>query len=169
VNWLKVIDLPGQTDVATMVGVFAFTVFAVASMAQLVVGSMLDRHGARRVFMVVAVIQVIFFAVMPGLTDGVALAVAFGFMLGAFGQIPINDFMIGKMASGEFRARIYGVRYVVAFTVLAIALPLIAIVYETWGFDTLFYILAGAALAILGVVSCLPQRLPTLEAAPVQA
>ena len=169
VNWLKVIDLPGQTDVATMVGVFAFTVFAVASMAQLVVGSMLDRHGARRVFMVVAVIQVIFFAVMPGLTDGVALAVAFGFMLGAFGQIPINDFMIGKMASGEFRARIYGVRYVVAFTVLAIALPLIAIVYETWGFDTLFYILAGAALAILGVVSCLPQRLPTPETAPAQA
>ncbi len=169
VNWLKVIDLPGQTDIATMVGVFAFTVFAVASMAQLVVGSMLDRHGARRVFMVVAVIQVIFFSIMPGLTDGMALAVAFGFMLGAFGQIPINDYMIGKMASGEFRARIYGVRYVVAFTVLAIALPLIAVVYETWGFDTLFYILAGSALAILGVVSCLPQRLPTLEAAPAQA
>ena len=40
-------------------------------------------------------------------------------MLGAFGQIPINDFMIGKMARATARARIYGVRYVVSFTVLA--------------------------------------------------
>ena len=65
---------------------------------------------------------------MPGSRDGWALALALGFMLGAFGQIPINDFMIGKMASGAARARIYGVRYVVSFTVLAAALPLIAFV-----------------------------------------
>ena len=169
VEWVKVFDLTGRTDVATMVGVFAFVVFAVASLAQVVVGAMLDRYGARRVFMVVAFIQVVFFAAMPGLHDGVALAVAFGFMLGAFGQIPINDYMIGKMASGEFRARIYGVRYVVAFTVLAVALPLIAVIYETWGFDTLFWVLAAAALAILGVVSCLPNRLPTPDTVPAQA
>ena len=30
-----------------------------------------------------------------------ALAVALGFMLGAFGQIPINDYMIGRMATGR--------------------------------------------------------------------
>ena len=68
---------------------------------------------------------------------------ALGFMLGAFGQIPINDFMIGKMASGAARARVYGIRYVVSFTALAAALPLIAFVYERWGFDTLFYVLSA--------------------------
>jgi hypothetical protein len=68
-----------------------------------------------------------------------------GIMLGAFGQIPINDYMIGKMASGPFRARIYGIRYVVSFTVLAAALPLIAFVYDAWGFDMLFRILAATA------------------------
>ena len=88
-------------------------------------------------------------------------------MLGAFGQIPINDYMIGKMASGPFRARVYGIRYVVSFTVLAATLPLIGAVYENWGFDTLFYILAIAALVILAAVSCLPGRLPVPE--PVQA
>ena len=152
-----------------MVGTLAFVVFAVASMAQLVVGAMLDRFGPRRVFMVVASMQLLFFAAMPGLTDGLALAVAIGFMLGAFGQIPINDYMIGKMASGAFRARIYGVRYVVSFTVLAATLPLIAIVYDRFGFDTLFRILAGAALVILIAVALLPQRLPTPEALPVPA
>lgn len=162
--WTDRIAQPGQEDVATVIGTLAFVVFAVASIAQLVVGGMLDRFGPRRVFMTVAAIQIVFFSLMPGLSDGIALAVALGFMLGAFGQIPINDYMIGKMASGPFRARIYGVRYVVSFTVLAAALPLIAFVYENWGFDTLFIILAGAALVILAAVTILPRQLPTPEA-----
>lgn len=159
----------GQGDVATMIGMLAFTIFAVASMAQLVVGGMLDRFGPRIVFMVVAVIQLVFFSLMPGLTDGMALLVALGFMIGAFGQIPINDYMISKTASGAYRARIYGVRYVVSFTVLAAALPFIAFVYQNWGFDTLFRILASAAVIILAAVAILPKRLPTPDAVEASA
>ena len=164
VVWTENLSLRGQVDVATMVGAFAFIIFTVASMAQLVVGSLLDRFGARPVFMIVAAIQFVFFSSMPGLADGLALMVALGFMLGAFGQIPINDYMIGKMASGEFRARVYGVRYVVSFTALAATLPLIAFVYERWGFDTLFRILAAAALVIFMAVACLPRKLPAQTA-----
>jgi MFS family permease len=168
-TWAENVVDPGQGDVATAVGALAFIVFTVASMAQLVVGSLLDRYGPRVIFMAVATIQLVFFSLMPGLADGLALAVAFGFMLGAFGQIPINDYMIGKMASGAFRARIYGVRYVVSFSVLAATLPLIAIVHDNWGFDTLFRVLAGAALVILVAVAILPRRLPTPEAARIAA
>jgi MFS family permease len=168
-TWSDGLLTSGQGDVATVIGSLAFVVFAVASMAQLIVGSMLDRYGPRRVFMVVATMQLVFFSLMPGLTDGIALAVALGFMLGAFGQIPINDFMIGKMASGAARARIYGVRYVVSFTALAASLPLIAFVYDNWGFDRLFIILAGAALVILIAVAILPSTLPAAEGAPVAA
>lgn len=166
-DWARGVSPVGSTDVATIIGSFAFIVFAVASIAQVIVGSMLDTYGPRRVFMTAACLQLVFFSLMPGLTDGIAFAVALGFMLGAFGQIPINDFMIGKMASGPFRARIYGIRYVVSFSVLAATLPLIGSVYETWGFDMLFRILAGAALIILAAVSCLPRRLPSPE--PVRA
>jgi len=153
----------GRADVATMVGIFAFLVFAIASLAQLVAGKLLDRYGPRSIFMGAALIQVVFFAAMPGLHEGIALAVAFGFMLGAFGQIPINDFLIGKMASGQYRARIYAVRYVVSFTVLAATLPFVAVVYDNWGFDTLFRLLALAAFLILAAVACLPRRLPVAE------
>ena len=73
--------------------------------------------------------------------------------------------MIGKTASGPYRARIYGVRYVVSFSVLAATLPLIGIVYHTWGFDTLFRILAAAALVIIGAVLLLPKRLPVPDTA----
>ncbi len=166
-TWGNSLSASGQSDVATVIGALAFGVFAIASIAQLVVGTMLDRYGPRKVFMVVAMLQLVFFSAMPGLEDGIALVVALGFMLGAFGQIPINDFMIGKMASGASRARIYGIRYVVSFSVLAASLPLIAFVHSRWGFDTLFVILAGAAAVILAAVATLPARLPNAE--PISA
>jgi MFS family permease len=159
--WLKATGLAPRADVATVLGSLAFLTFAIASMAQLIVGSMLDRFGPRPIFLVAASVQLLFFALMPGLTEWWAFAVAFGFMLGAFGQIPINDYMIGKMASGEWRARIYGVRYVVSFTVLAAALPLIAFIHGRWGFDVLFWVLAASAAVILAAASLLPSKLPS--------
>jgi MFS family permease len=164
--WLSGNGVPLQGDVATMIGLFAFIVFAVASLAQLLVGSMLDRFGPRIVFLMAASVQIVFFALMPGLREGWAVAIALGFMLGAFGQIPINDFMIGKMASGPSRARVYGVRYVVSFTALAAALPLISYVYGAYGFDTLFKLMAIAAGIIFVATACLPARLPQSAAAP---
>jgi MFS family permease len=158
---LRSTGLAPRADMATVLGSLAFLTFAIASLAQLVVGRMLDRYGPRPIFLVAASIQLVFFALMPGLTEWWAFAVAFGFMLGAFGQIPINDYMIGKMASGEWRARVYGVRYVVSFTVLAAALPLIAFIHARWGFDVLFWVLALSATVILAAASLLPSKLPS--------
>jgi MFS family permease len=167
----KVFDerLGGIAVSATTLGQLAFLVFALASIGQLVVGHFLDRIGPRTVFAVAAAAQMVFFAIMPGLADWAALACAMAFMLAAFGQIPINDYMIGRLAEGEWRARIYGVRYVVSFTVLAAALPLIAFIYENWGFDALFRVLAVSAAIILAAVLMLPQRLPQPQAIPAQA
>lgn len=146
---------------ATTVGWYTFIVFAVASIAQLVVGPSLDRIGPRTVFIATAALQAIFFAAMPGLTGWPALFCALGFMLAAFGAIPINDFMIGRMAQGEFRARVYGVRYVLSFTVFALALPMISFVYDRWGFDMLFRLLSVSASIILVATFLLPRNLPT--------
>ncbi|MFY0612478.1 MAG: MFS transporter [Hyphomicrobiaceae bacterium] len=161
--------LGGISQSATAIGGLAFLVFAIASMAQLVVGNLLDRLGPRPVFIGVAVIQIIFFLAMPGLTDWPALIVALCFMLGAFGQIPINDYMIGKMAKSELRASIYGTRYIVSFAVLAAVLPLISWVHRNWGFDVLFHILAASACAILFAVLLLPSRLPEAQPQAVPA
>jgi len=167
----KVFDerLTGRAGSATLIGWLAFLVFAVASIAQVIVGRLLDKLGPRTVFLGAALIQMVFFSLMPGLVDWAALIVAVAFMLGAFGQIPINDYMIGKLARSDLRASIYGVRYIVSFAVLAAALPLIAWIHQGWGFDRLFQVLAVAAGAIFAAVWLLPRRLPDPEPVPASA
>ena len=150
---------------ATSVGGFAFAVFALASIGQLIVGYLLDRISLKLVFLVVAGIQVVFFTLMVGATGSVALAVSAVFMLAVFGQIPINDVLIGRISRSEWRSRVFGLRYIVTFSVSASSIPLIAWIYGFWGFDALFWVLTAAALAILIVVVFLPAAAARSEIA----
>ncbi|MDP7517571.1 MAG: hypothetical protein QGI17_10705, partial [Arenicellales bacterium] len=127
-----------------------------ASIGQLIVGYLLDRVSLKLVFLVVAAIQAVFFTLMVGATGSVALAVGAVFMLAVFGQIPINDVLIGRITRSEWRSRVFGLRYIVTFSVSASSIPLIAWIYALWGFDALFWVLTGAALAILIAVALLP-------------
>ena len=138
-----------QMESASVIGGLAFLVFAAASLAQLVTGYMLDRVGARPTLAFVTIVQVIALLMMSGLTDLAVFAVALGVMLGVFGQVPVNDFLIGTTASQQSRSRAFGFRYMVSFIAFAGALPLIAIIQSNWGFDGLFYVLVACALIIL--------------------
>lgn len=154
----KIFDerLTGLAGSATLVGWYAFLAFSVAAMAQLVVGYLLDSYSLRTVFAAVAVAQAGFFAVMTHLSGTASLLVAIGFMLAVFGQIPINDVLVGRLARSEWRSRAFALRYIITFSVSASAVPLIAWVHGSWGFDTLFRLLAAAASLILLAVMLLP-------------
>lgn len=141
---------------ASDVGWFAFLVLAVAAVGQLIVGYLVDRLPVRRIFMIVAVLQVSLFAVMPGLTGWQALIVAIKFMFAVFGQIPINDVLIGRVTHSAWRSRVYALRYMINFSIIASSVPLIAWIYSGWGFDTLFVLLAITASGILIAASLLP-------------
>ena len=141
---------------ATLVGWYAFLVFSLAAFAQLVVGYLVDHYSVRLVFACVALLQAILFGVMMQLTGYAALLVAIGFMLVVFGQIPINDVLVGRMARSEWRSRAYGMRYIVTFSVMASAVPLIAWIHGNWGFSALFGLLAIAATLIFVATLLLP-------------
>ena len=162
----RLTDLAGS---ATAIGGYAFAVFTVAAFAQLAVGYLVDRHSLRTVFAVVAALQAVFFAVMHQLTGVAALVVAVGFMLVVFGQIPINDVLIGRITKTEWRSRVYSVRYIVTFSVSASTLPLIAWVHGGWGFDRLFAGMAVAAVGILAAVLLLPRRGAFIARSPAPA
>lgn len=145
---------------ATIVGWLAFMAFAIGSMAQLVVGYLLDRVAARYIFMGIAALQMLFFALMVMASGAFAIAVAVGFMLAAFGQIPINDVLVGRIAVSDWRSRILALRYTTTITVMACSVPFIAWVYAGWGFGRLFVVLAAAASVIFIAVCALPLLAP---------
>ncbi|NIO05058.1 MAG: MFS transporter [Proteobacteria bacterium] len=145
---------------ATLVGWYAFMVFAIAAFGQLVVGYLVDHYSIRSVFALVAGLQAICFAVMLGLKGWSALGVSIAFMLVVFGQIPINDVLIARITRSEWRSRVYAFRYIVTFSVMASSVPLIAWIHMHWGFDSLFIVLAAAAASIFTSVLMLPRALP---------
>ncbi len=144
---------------ATLIGWLAFFAFAVGSMGQLVVGSLVDRTSPRTVFMVVAAMQVVFFAAMAQATGWYVVLFSVAFMLATFGQIPINDVLVGRVAKSAWRSRILALRYTITITIMASSVPFIAWVHATWGFDRLFVILSVAAAFICLAVATLPTAI----------
>jgi len=155
----KIFDerLAGMTGSATSVGTYAFTVFALAAFAQLVVGYLVDHHSVRVVFATVAAIQAVLFAVMHQLHGVWALVISLCFMLVVFDQIPITDVLIGRVSRSEWRARVFSLKYIINFSVSASALPLIGWLHGGWGFGALFAVLAVAASFIFVAVLALPR------------
>lgn len=158
----KVFDerLTGLAVSATAVGWYAFIVFSVAAIGQLIVGFLIDRFSVRPVFIAVVTAQAAMFAMMPGLTDWSAVLVSVLFMLAVFGQIPINDVLVGRITRNEWRSRVLALRYILTFSISATAIPIIAGVYARWGFDRLFTLMAVAAALIFVSVLMLPRVRP---------
>jgi len=141
---------------ATQVGWYAFLVFSLAALAQLLIGYLVDHHSLRLVFATVASLQAVFFYLMTHLQGLAALLIAIGFMFVVFGQIPINDVLVGRMARSEWRSRAFALRYVVTFSVMASAVPLIGWLHANGGFARLFSVLAFAATLIFCATLLLP-------------
>jgi MFS family permease len=147
---------------ATQVGWYAFLVFALAAMAQLLIGYLVDHHSLRLVFATVALLQAVFFYLMIHLQGMAALLLSIAFMFVVFGQIPINDVLVGRMARSEWRSRAYALRYVVTFSVMASAVPLIGWLHTNGGFSRLFGVLAFAAALIFCATLLLPASTQSL-------
>jgi MFS family permease len=148
------------TDIAnsaTLIGTYSFLVFALAAFAQLVVGYLVDRYSIRIIFAFVAALQAVLFVVMINLTGLAALFVSFGFMLVVFGQIPINDVLVGRITRSEWRSRAYALRYLITFSVAATAVPLIAWIHAEWSFVILFILMAIGAAGTFTVALLLPS------------
>jgi MFS family permease len=87
------------------------------------------------------------------------LIVALLMMMAIFGQIPLNDGIVGKYVADEYRARVLSVRYVVSLGVASVAVPLIAILHRTeGGFRNVFLVLALLACAVFVAGIFFPSR-----------
>jgi MFS family permease len=97
------------------------------------------------------------------------LIVALCMMMAIFGQIPLNDAIVGKYVADEYRARVLSVRYVVSLGVASVAVPMIAVLHRTQGgFRNVFLVLAGLAIAVMVAALFFPSK-ERLRQAPVVA
>ena len=65
--------------------------------------------------------------------------------------------LVGRIARNEWRSRVYSIRYVVSFSVMASTLPVIAGIHAGWGFGALVLVMAAGAGCILAAVLMLPR------------
>ena len=155
------VRLSALTDTTFGVGALVCFVYILAAAAQLVVGYLIDRGGLKAVFIAIAAGQAPFLC-LAAWADGYAmLAVSVVMMFVVFGQIPINDAMVARYISDEWRSRAYALRYVVSFGASAVAVSLVALIYRTTGgFEPAFIGFAAMAVGTLAAAIALPGRRP---------
>jgi MFS family permease len=141
------------------IGALVAFVYTLAALAQLAMGSLIDRFELRRLMIGIALIQIPLLALAANLEGWAMLAAALAMMLAVFGQIPLNDVIVGKYVADEYRARVLSVRYVVSLGVAAVAVPLIAVLHRTeGGFRNVFLVLAALAAGMLVASLFFPSR-----------
>ena len=157
----KVFDerLSALTQTNFGIGVLVAGVYAMAAFAQVLMGTLIDRMELRRLMIGVGLIQIPMLYLAANLQGWAMLGVALLMMLAVFGQIPLNDAIVGKYVADEFRARVLGVRYVVSLGVAAVAVPMIAALHKTeGGFANVFLVLAVLAGGVFTASWFFPSR-----------
>ena len=141
------------------IGALVAGVYTLAAFAQVVVGTLIDRFEMKRLMIGVALFQIPLLALAANLEGWAMLFAALFMMLGVFGQIPLNDAIVGKYCADEYRARILGVRYVVSLGVASVAVPLVALLHGAGGgFRVVFFVLAALAAGMLVMSLLFPSR-----------
>jgi MFS family permease len=157
----KVFDerLRDLTQTNLGIGALVALVYSVAAFAQVAMGALIDRFELRRLMIGVSLAQIPLLALAASVEGWAMLAAAVLMMLAVFGQIPLNDAIVGRYCADEYRSRVYAVRYVVTLTVAAIAVPLISVLHgSAGGFRYVFLVLAALATAIFAASLFFPSR-----------
>lgn len=141
------------------IGALVAMVYALAAFAQVAMGALIDRFELRRLMIGIALAQIPLLALAANLEGWAMLIAALGMMLAVFGQIPLNDAIVGRYCADEYRARVLAVRYVVSLGVAAVGVPLIAVLHRTdGGFRNVFLVLAALAAGMLAASLFFPSR-----------
>lgn len=163
--------LGSLADNLSQVGLWTFAVFVIASMAQVMMGYMLDKYRLKPIYVLAVAFQAptIFFVAYAHHIGMIGGAAAMMFVV--FGIIPIHDTIIARYTNREYRSRVFAVKYLVGLCVGAAALPLTGWLHTSMGgFTMVFLVLGGLAIFESCVTLFMPNRhhLPEPAAQPAE-
>ena len=145
--------LTGIADGALGVGALVSLVIAIAAFAQIGVGWMIDRYPAKPVWIAVLFAQAPLIAAAGVLAGHGLIVVALAMMMVVVGEIPIQDALVTRYTAERWRARIFGIKFLLGLGASAVAAPLVAGLHGiSGGFLWLFVGLGGSA-ALVGVIA----------------
>ena len=144
-------------DPATL-GLLLGAIYAVASVAQVVVGRLIDRVALKPLYLSIALLQVPVLLFSSRAQGWWLYAGLLGMMIFIFGAIPFTDAMIARYVDDHMRSRVAGMRLAVSLGISSLAVYLLGPLVKGMGFDKLLLVLAGVALCTALTVLWLPSE-----------
>ncbi len=155
--------LPLLLEQPALMGALLAGVYGVASLAQVVVGRLIDRVPMKTLMIAIMAMQPLLFGA-ASLAEGWAFyTLMIVFMIFVFGAIPFTDAMIVRYVDDRMRSRVTGMRLAVSFGVSSLAVWLLGPLVKASGFTMLLVLLA----AISATATLFASMLPT-QPAPVE-
>lgn len=151
--------LADLTKSPALLGVIAACVYVFGAMTQYTIGKLLDRHSLKTVAMPLSFVLAPLLYIAASLSDLPLILASIGIVMGAFGQVTVNDAMVGKYTSEEWRSRAYAVRYFVGFTAAGVSVGLVAWLYQHGGFVTMLHAFGVLCLLTIAAAIILPHEI----------
>lgn len=154
-------------DPATL-GLLLAAVYALASLAQVVVGRLIDRMAIKRLYLGIMLLQIPLFVAAAHAQGWWLYAALTGVMLLIFGAIPFTDAMVVRYVDDRMRSRVAGMRLTVSIGLSSLAVWLLGPLVKAAGFGTLLLALAGIAVFTAAIVNWLPGERALGQPAPAR-
>jgi MFS family permease len=138
-------------------GILLAAIYAIASLAQLAVGRLIDRFALKPLYLTVLALQIPFLALAASAERWWLYLLQGLFMLAIFGAIPFTDAMIVRYVDDRMRSRVAGMRLAVSLGASSLAVWLLGPLVKQAGFGVLLLIMAAIAAATFFVVTWLPN------------
>ena len=148
--------LDGLVSDPSRLGVLLAMIYAVASLAQLVVGRLLDWLPVKPLFFSVLFLQIISFALASQSNGWVWYAAAIGYMVMVFAAIPFSDTMVVRYIDDTMRSRVSGTRIAISFGISSLAVYLLGPFVKAAGFTQLMVLASCVAAVGAMIVLFLP-------------
>ena len=152
--------LADLTHNAAMIGVIAAGVYVFGAATQYTIGKLVDRYSVKAVFLPMSLVLPPLLYLAATASNWALIAASIGIVIGMFGQITINDAMVGKYTAEEWRSRAFAVRYFVGFTAAGVSVGLVAWLYAQGGFGLMLQAFAGLCLLVVVAALILPRETP---------
>ena len=156
----------GLVEDPAQLGVLLACVYAVASLAQVVVGQLIDRFALKRLYLGVVLLQIPMFLLAANAQGWLLFGLQIGFMVAIFGAIPFTDAMIVRYVDDAIRSRVTGMRLAVSFGISSLAVYALGPMVKAAGFSSLLLAMAAIACCTAAFVLMLPGDPLVAEPSP---